>query len=132
MSEITDAGVQELLGAPNHAVLSSLNPDGSILSTVVWIDYADGVLAVNSAVGRQWPTNIDREGTVTVVVLDQNDPYHFVEIRGTVSGSTETSIDHINVLAHKYIGRDYPWLQPGEVRKKFVITPTKVRYIKQS
>jgi len=36
------------------------------------------------------------------------------------------------VLAHKYIGRDYPWLQPGEVRKKFVITPTKVRYIKQS
>jgi PPOX class probable F420-dependent enzyme len=131
MSEITDAGVQELLGAPNHAVLSSLNPDGSILSTVVWIDYVDGVLAVNSAVGRQWPTNLDREGTVTVVVTDQSNPYHFTEIRGTVTGSIDEGVDHINALAHKYIDKDYPWLAPGEVRKKFVITPTKVRYLKQ-
>jgi PPOX class probable F420-dependent enzyme len=132
MTELTDAGVQELLAAPNHAVISSLNPDGSILSTVVWIDYVDGILAVNSAVGRQWPTNLDREGATTVVVTNQQDPYHFVEIRGTVTGSTEPGVEHINALAHKYIGKDYPWLAPGEVRKKFVITPTKVRYIKQS
>jgi PPOX class probable F420-dependent enzyme len=131
MTEITDAGVQELLAAPNHAVLSCLNPDGTILSTVVWIDYADGVLAVNSAVGRQWPTNLDRDGAVTVVVIDQKDPYHFTQIRGTVTGSTEEGLEHINALAHKYIGSDYPWLTPGEVREKFVITPTAVRYIKQ-
>jgi PPOX class probable F420-dependent enzyme len=131
MSEITDAGVQELLAAPNHAVLSSFNSDGTILSTVVWIDYVDGVLAVNSAVGRQWPTNLDRDPRVTVVVLDQANPYHFTEIRGTAAGDTEGAREHIDALSRKYIGKDYPWLGPGEQRKKFVITPEKVRYVKQ-
>jgi PPOX class probable F420-dependent enzyme len=131
MSEITDAGVQELLAAPNHAVLSSLNSDGTILSTVVWIDYVDGILAVNSAVGRQWPSNLDRDPRVSIVVLDQANPYHFAEIRGTAAGDTETAREHIDALAHKYIGKDYPWLGPGEQRKKFVITPEKVRYVKQ-
>ena len=131
MSEITDAGVQELLAAPNHAVLSSFNSDGTILSTVVWIDYVDGVLAVNSAVGRQWPTNLDRDPRVTVVVLDQANPYHFTEIRGTAAGDTEGAREHIDALSRKYIGKDYPWLGPGEQRKKFVVKPEKVRYIKQ-
>lgn len=131
MSELTDPGVQELLAAPNHAVLSCHNPDGSILSTVVWIDYVDGVLAVNSAVGRQWPTNLDRDPRLTVVVVEEANAHHFVEVRGTASGDAEAGLEHINALAQKYIGRDYPWLQPGEQRKKFVITPEKVRYVKQ-
>jgi PPOX class probable F420-dependent enzyme len=131
MTELTDSGVQALLAAPNHAVLSCRNSDGSILSTVVWIDYVDGVLAVNSAVGRQWPTNLDRDTGVTVVVLDQENPYHFAEIRGTVSGTLDGAREHIDQLAHKYIGRDYPWMGEGEQRKKFVITPQKVRYVKQ-
>jgi len=131
MSEITDEGVQSLLAAPNHAVLSSYNPDGTILSTVVWIDYVDGQLAVNSAVGRQWPSNLDRDPRVSIVVLDQENPYHFTEIRGTASGSIDGAREHIDALAHKYIGKDYPWLGPGEQRKKFVVAPAKVRYIKQ-
>lgn len=131
MSELNHEGVQELLSAPNHAVLSCHNPDGSILSTVVWIDYADGVLAVNSAVGRQWPTNLDRDPRLSVVIIDQGNPFHFAEIRGTATGSVEGAREHIDALAQKYIGRDYPWLGPGEQRKKFVITPQKVRYIKQ-
>jgi PPOX class probable F420-dependent enzyme len=131
MSSITDSGVQELLSNPNHAVISSFNPDGSILSTVVWIDYVDGALAVNSAVGRQWPTNLDRDPRVTVVITDQSNPYHFAEIRGIAAGDTEHGVEHIHALAHKYINSDYPWLGEGETRKKFVITPEKVRYVKQ-
>lgn len=131
MTDLSHSGVQELLAARNHAVLSCHNPDGTILSTVVWIDYVDGVLAVNSAVGRQWPSNLDRDGRVTVVIIDQENPYHFAEIRGTVTGDEAAGRAHIDALAHKYIGRDYPWLGPGEQRKKFVITPQKVRYIKQ-
>ncbi len=131
MTDLNHEGVRELLSAPNHAVLSSHNPDGTILSTVVWIDYVDGDLAVNSAVGRQWPSNLDREGRVTVLVMDQQNPYHFAEIRGTVTGTVDGAVDHIHSLAHKYIGQDYPWLGPDEQRKKFIITPSKVRYVKQ-
>src|ERR1700761_5594917 len=126
MTDMSHAGVQELLAAPNHAVLSSHNEDGSIHSTVVWVDYVDGVLAVNSAVGRHWPANLDRDSHMTLVVIDQQNPYHFTEIRGTASGSEEGAVAHIHALAHKYIGRDYPWLGEGEVRKKYVITPQRV------
>lgn len=131
MTELTDSGVQELLGAPNHAVLSSYNADGTLHSTVVWIDYANGELAVNSAVGRQWPANLDHDPRVTVLVMEQGNPYHYAEIRGTATGSTDGALEHIHALSHKYIGKDYPYLAAGEQRKKFVITPSKVRYVKQ-
>lgn len=131
MTDLSHEGVQGLLAAPNHAVLSSYNEDGSILSTVVWVDYVAGVLAVNSAVGRHWPANLDRDPRVTLVVIDQENPYHFAEIRGTAAGTLDGAREHIDALAHKYIGKDYPWLGPGEQRKKFTVTPQRVRYVKQ-
>jgi PPOX class probable F420-dependent enzyme len=131
MTDLNHEGVQGLLAAPNHAVLSSYNTDGSIHSTVVWIDYVDGVLAVNSAVGRHWPANLDRDPRLTVVVIDQENPYHFVEVRGTAAGTLEGAREHIDALSNKYIGKDYPWLGPGEQRQKFTITPQRVRYVKQ-
>jgi hypothetical protein len=52
---------RELLDSKNHAVVSTLNENGSIHSTVVWANVEDGVVAVNSAVGRKWPSNLDRD-----------------------------------------------------------------------
>lgn len=130
MSKLTDPDVQALLAAPNHAVLSTQNGDGSILSTVVWIAHEDGELFVNSALGRRWPTNLERDPNATVVVMAPENPYTFVEIRGTVRASTERGLQDINRLAHKYIGSDYPWLQPGEQRVTFVLEPSRVRFVK--
>lgn len=131
MTALTDPEVQALLSAPNYAVLSTQNGDGSILSTVIWIAYEDGELFVNSALGRRWPTNLLRDPHATVLVMDQQNPYYFVEVRGTVSSSTERGLDDINRLSHKYLGRDYPYLQPGEQRVSFVFEPTRVRLVKQ-
>ncbi len=131
MTDINDEGVRELLAAPNHAIVSTVNPDGSILSTVVWVDFVEGVLAVNSAVGRQWPTNLDRDPRITLLVIDRQDPYHFAEVRGLAKGTDEGALEHIHALAHKYIGRDYPYLSDGERRRKYVIEPQRVRYVKQ-
>lgn len=131
MAKITDPGVQELLAGPNYAVVSSHNADNTMHSTVVWIDYADGVLAVNSAVGRRWPANLDRDARVTLVVVECGNPNHFVEIEGSAQGRTDGAREHIDALARKYIGEDYPWLAPGEQRKTFVITPHHVRYVQQ-
>jgi len=65
------------------------------------------------------------------VVMDPQNPYCFVEVRGTVTSSVERGLDDINKLAHKYIGRDYPWLQDGEQRITFVLEPSRVRFVKQ-
>ena len=124
--------VRELLEKPNHAVVSTLNENGSIHSTVVWVSVEDGVVAVNSAVGRKWPTNLERDPRITVTVYDESNPYEYVEIRGTASGTTEDADGHINRLAKKYIDADeYPFRQPGEQRIKYVVDADRVRHQKQ-
>jgi PPOX class probable F420-dependent enzyme len=132
MTSIHDPGPRELLEAPNYAVISTVNENGSIHNTIVWISAEDGAVAVNSALGRLWPTNLQRDPRVTVLVYEAGNPYHYVEIRGTASGSQEGADEHINALAKKYIDQDeYPYRQPGEQRIKFVIAPEHVRYLKQ-
>jgi PPOX class probable F420-dependent enzyme len=133
MASLNDNGVKALFEAPNVAVISTKNPDGSILSAVVWISLEDGVLAVNSAEGRQWPANLDREGAATVLVYPPANPYEFVTVRGTVTRATDGDDDaHIDRLAKKYINQDtYPWRQPSEARVKYEISPDHVRYVKQ-
>jgi PPOX class probable F420-dependent enzyme len=131
MSSLTDPGVQELLSAPNYAVVSTQNGDGSILSTVVWVGLDGEKLFVNSALGRRWPANLDNDPHATLVVMNPDNPQNFLEVRGTVTSSTERGTEDINWLANKYIGGDYPWLQPGEQRVTFVLEPSPVRLVNQ-
>ncbi len=132
MASLKDQPVRELLEQPNCAVISTLNPDGSILDAVVWINAENGGVAVNSAKGRKWPANLERDPRVTLLVYEGNNPYSYVEIRGRATRTTEGADEHINALTKKYIGQDeYPFRQPGEERIKFVIEPDHVRYQSQ-
>jgi len=128
MASLNDPPIRELLEQPNYAVISTLNRDGSIHNTIVWIGAEGDQVAVNSAIGRLWPTNLQRDPRVTVIVYEDGNPYNFVEIRGTAAGSTEGADEHIDALAKKYTGEDeYPYRRPGEQRIKFMIEPTHVR-----
>jgi PPOX class probable F420-dependent enzyme len=132
MTSINDPGPRELLEAPNYAVISTINQNGLIHNTIVWISAEDASVAVNSALGRLWPKNLQRDPRVTVLVYEAGDPYHYVEIRGTAVGTEAGADEHINALSKKYIGQDeYPYRRPGERRIKFVIQPEHVRYLKQ-
>jgi PPOX class probable F420-dependent enzyme len=131
MTALSDPDVQALLSAPNYAVVSTQNGDGSILSTVVWVGLDKGKLFVNSSLGRRWPANLDNDPHATLVVINPDNPQNFLEVRGTVTGSTEHGTEDINWLSNKYIGTDYPWLQPGEQRITFVFEPSRVRLVNQ-
>jgi PPOX class probable F420-dependent enzyme len=115
-------------------VISTANADGSIHSAVVWVDLDDdgGGLAVNSAQGRLWPSNLERDPHVTLLVFDPANPYEYVEVRGRARRADDGADEHIDRLAKKYIGQDtYPFRQPGEQRVKFLIAPDRVRHTKQ-
>ena len=99
---------------------------------VVWISLEDGELAVNSAVGRKWPNNLERDPRITVVVYPGDNPYEYAEVRGRATADLEDAGDHVNRLAKKYLNQDeYPFRQPGEQRIKYVIEPQVVRHQKQ-
>jgi PPOX class probable F420-dependent enzyme len=130
MADLTDAGVSELLSNPNYAVLSTLSKDGSVHNTVVWVSTEDGKVAVNSARGRVWPSNLERDPRASVLVINASNPMEYVEVKGAVSEEPGGE-EHIDALAQKYINQEkYPWRAEGEERVKFHISPDKVRYVK--
>ncbi len=133
MTTINDPGPGQLLSSPNYAIVATRNRNGSIHQTVVWVRAEGDEIEVNSAVGRLWPTNLERDPHVSVLVQETGDPYHFVEIRGRASGTLEGADAHIDALAKKYLGVDeYPNRRDDEQRIKFVIRPDHVRYVKMS
>jgi len=132
MATLNDPEVRKLLSEPNHGVISTLNPNGSVRSAIAWVSAEDGTVAVNSVRGRRWPANLERDPRVTVLVYEEGNPYNYVEIRGTATPTTEGADEHIDALSKKYLGQDkYPFRRPGDQRIKFVIAPDHVRHQKQ-
>ena len=123
-----DPAVAELLQAPNFAHLSTLRKDGSPHAALTWIDVEGDEIHLNSAEGRAWPANLRRDGRITILVPDKDNPYRYAYIRGRLAGEDhETADAHINQLAKKYLGEDeYPFRQPGEQRVRFRIPPEHV------
>ncbi|MGP0094025.1 MAG: PPOX class F420-dependent oxidoreductase [Xanthobacteraceae bacterium] len=108
------------------ANLATLMPDGSPQVTPVWFDYTNGVIRVNTARGRVKARNMKEGAPVALAIMDPEDAYRYIQVRGRVTRATEQGADaHIDQLAKKYLGRDkYPYAKPGEVRVIYEIEPT--------
>lgn len=128
MSASIDDRSRELLAAKNFAHVATISSDGTPHVAVAWVDADGDDVLVNSAEGRVWPTNLDRDPRVTVVVADHDNPYEYVTIKGeAVEITPEGADEHIDALAKKYLDEDeYPFRQPGENRIKIRIRPDKV------
>jgi PPOX class probable F420-dependent enzyme len=128
MSATIDGRGEELLKAKNFCHVSTLRADGSIHGVPVWVDVQDGLPVVNTAEGRVWPTNLERDPRVTLTVQNLENPYEYLEIRGRVAERTRDGADeHIDALAKKYLRADeYPYRQPGEQRLIIRVQPDHV------
>jgi PPOX class probable F420-dependent enzyme len=128
MSAAIDGRAEELLRAKNFCHVATLRSDGSVQVAPVWVDVKDGLPAVNTAEGRAWPRNLERDPRVTLTVQNMDNPYEYVEIRGRVADRTHEGADeHIDSLAMKYLGLDsYPYRQPDEQRVILTVEPEHV------
>ena len=104
---------------------TTLMPDGSPQTTPVWVDLVDGNVIVNTALGRQKDKNVRRDPRVAVTLIDPDNPYRYLEIRGRVNQVTQNGAEkHIDKMAKKYLDKDkYPFARPGEQRVLIKITP---------
>ena len=85
-------------------VVTTLQPDGSPQSTVVWVDVDDDGPSINTAYGRVKPRNLARDPRISLVVVDPNDPYRWVKLNGTGTLVDEGADEHIDRLSLKYTG----------------------------
>ena len=107
------------------AELATVMADGSPQVTPVWFDYDGTNIRVNTAKGRVKARNMQLGSKVALAIVDPDNAYRYLQVRGTVKRVTEDgAAAHIDTLAKKYLGKDkYPWHQPGDVRVMYEIAP---------
>ncbi|MCU0479614.1 MAG: PPOX class F420-dependent oxidoreductase [Anaerolineae bacterium] len=122
---------KDLLERPIVVTLVTLMPDTQPQANPVWFNWDGEYIWVNSAKGRQKDKNMRARSKVTILSVDPNNPYRYLEVRGEVVDISEDgAIDHINLLSNRYRGQpDYYASMPDrrgkETRVIYKIKPIK-------
>lgn len=109
------------------AYLATIMDDGTPQVTPVWFNREGDFILINSLQGRVKDRNMRKRPHVAIDIHDQNDPFHYIQVRGVVVEMiTEGAEEHINELAGKYTGTpEFQGLNPGDVRVTYKILPEK-------
>ena len=100
----------EIIEGKNFAYLASSMADGSPHISPVWIDHDGDTLLVNTVPGRVKQKNVSRDPRVAISMVQEKNPYRHLFIRGRVIEQTKKdALNHIDRLARKYLGKNYPW-----------------------
>lgn len=119
---------RDLLERPLLAVLATTMPDGSPQATPLWFDFDGQHIRINSARGRTKDQNMRRYPRVALVIIDDANPFRYVQIRGRVVAMIEGDVarEHISQLSQRYTGQDWQLARPDEVRVMYTILPEHV------
>jgi PPOX class probable F420-dependent enzyme len=124
MAHLTEPDLA-LLKEPQLAHVATVDEDGSPHVTPVWVDTDGKYILFNTAKGRVKYLNIARNPVVAVSIVDKDDDYRTLWVKGTAEFIYKGADEHIDRMAKKYLGQDrYPFRQPGEERVIVRITPT--------
>lgn len=125
---------EELATGPNFAAVSTMLPSGRIQTQVLWVGVKDGSLVINTETHRKRYRNLMKDPRISVLIRDEKDPYRYAEVRGRVERTTtgDEARQHVDELAQRYTGRDYP---PDAIKSERVIlwvTPERQTIIDQN
>ena len=125
MSKLSADALRLLREGKNLAIIATVMPDGSPQATAVWVDTDGEHVRFNTAEGRVKTKNLRRDPRVAVAILNAENPYEQVTIRGrVVEFQLEGAIEHIDSLAKKYVGTDvFEGREPDDQRVIVKIAP---------
>jgi PPOX class probable F420-dependent enzyme len=135
--KIMEPSIRRLFEGKNFVFVSTLMKDGTPQITPTWVDLEEqngGHILVNTAIGRLKQKNVSQNPNIALAIVDQNNPYDMVSVRGKVVEQIRGDVaeQHIDKLAKKYLGKDkYPGRSPGEKRIILKIKPEHVFHMKQ-
>lgn len=133
MITIPDTHV-DLLQTPVHGVLTTIMPDGTPQSSLVWVDYDGEYVLLNTTLERQKGQNMQMNPKVTILVIDPKDSTRWVEVRGRVNEITQDGADvHADKLTQRYCRKKvhfYGDVYPIEQRQKETRVIVKIQPVK--
>lgn len=108
------------------AGLATVMPDGTPQVTPVWFDTEGDVIRMNTARGRVKEKNLRARPYAALMIVDPDDPYRYIQIRGPLEETEIGARDHIDTLAGKYTGEADFKGYSGETRVMYRLTPESV------
>lgn len=104
MNKIPD-NYLDLINCPPVAALTTIMPDGSPQTTVVWCDFDGVYVRVNTMRGFRKEKNMRANPKVTLLCFDPHESLRSLEVRGKVVTMTEEgALAHLDRLSEKYTG----------------------------
>ena len=117
-------GPLELFDEPYYGIATTLRPDGSPQSTMVWVERDGDAVSFNTAYGRVKPANLERDPRVSILVTAP-DFYHWVAVSGRAELTTDGAEEQIDRLSRKYDGKPWRYVE-GQRRVKVRVVPDRV------
>ena len=109
-----------------YLFLATIMDDGTPQVTPVWFNTDGEHILINTSVGRVKDRNIQARPDVALCILDLNEPYHYIQVRGkVVERTTEGADEHINTLSQIYDGKDWS-ASPNQTRVIYKISVDKI------
>lgn len=118
-------GYADLLSSTALAHVATIGPHGEPQVNPVWFGWDGQHLLSSQTKTRQKYRNVQRDPRIALSIVDPENPYRYLEIRGTVVEIREDpDRAFINSMAKKYMDQDvYPWHRPGDERVVIVVQP---------
>jgi PPOX class probable F420-dependent enzyme len=130
MPVVLSPDAKKLIDRPNFAHLATLMPDGSPLSTPVWIGREGDHVVICTGEGSLKGKNTRRDPRVALSIVDFDDPYAELQIRGRViERRPDPELKTMDPISHKYVGKPFPMRGP-EGRVALIVEVEKARYTK--
>jgi PPOX class probable F420-dependent enzyme len=108
--------IRRLLDGRHFAALATINPDGGPQTSAMWGGRNGDDVLFSTVAGRRKHRNLERDPRASVTVLDSEDPYNYVELRGRVTIEEDIGRAFDIGLSRTYDGRDPDPDPPGAVR----------------
>jgi len=122
--------IKQLADRANFAHLATLMSDGSPQSVPVWVGREGEHLVVCTGEGSLKAKNTRRDPRVALSIVDFDNPYEEVQIRGRViERRPDPELKVMDAISHKYTGKPFPMRGP-EGRVALIIEVEKARYTK--
>lgn len=117
----------DILDKKAFASVATIGPNGEPQNNPVWFGWNGSQIRFSQTTTRQKYRNTRTDRRVALSILDPDDPYRYLEVRGiVVDVEDDPDLAFINSMALKYLGLDrYPWHQPGDERIVIVVEPTR-------
>lgn len=120
-----------LIDRPNFAHLATIMPDGSPQSAPVWVAREGDLILIAIEEGSLKGKNTSRDPRVSLSIVDFNDPYKELQIRGrVVERRSDPKLEFYDAISRKYINKTWPY-RDTEGPIVLAIEVLKAKYSKQ-